>query len=489
MKMKINIKIITLICSILIFGACDNWLDVKPYDKIAEEDLFSSQDGFQSLLNGVYIELNDNNLYGSALMVEMVEVMGGCVKVGSDEGKWGDYVDLSGYKYNSEHWRRRFDRVWEKSYSLIMNCNKILDNMESKKSFFTGNNYDIIRGEALALRAMLHFDMLRLFGPVYKNEPENICIPYYMHQTPDINDLLPANKVMEYIISDLEAAEELLAKDPIITDGTMMSASPTGGSNFLRYRTLRLNYYATQGLMARVYLYAGDKANASIYAKKVINVAEAGLYPFVKRTEAKSDRVFSTEVLFGLTNTSRVLLFKNFYDPARNPAYIFTMDDRMLDYLYSPTASSSTSDLRLEAHWQQAMLPGLSGGVKYFYKYDDMPSSNVIENTIIPMLRLGEMYLIAAESESEDLDAGLQYINKLRNQRGIANLASLNMLNLTYEYMRELYGEGQLFYLYKRTFTTVFNRRNNSGTSLLGEAPSNKIFVVPLPDTESNNRK
>lgn len=486
--MKKNIKIISLICSILIFGACDNWLDVKPYDKIAEEDLFSSQDGFQSLLNGIYIELNDNNLYGSALMVEMIEVMGGSIKVGGEESKWGDYVDLSNYKYNSEHWRGRFDKVWEKSYSLIMNCNKILDNMESKKSHFTGDNYDIIRGEALALRAMLHFDMLRLFGPVYKNEPENICIPYYMHQTPDINDLLPASKVMEYIISDLEEAEKLLTKDPIITDGTMMSGSPTGGSDFLRYRALRLNYYATQGLMARVYLYAGDKINASNYANKVIDVAEAGTFPFVKRTEAKADRVFSTEVLFGLTNTNRVLLFKNFYDPARNPAFIFTMEDRMLRFLYSPSGSSTASDIRLEANWQEAVLPGLSGGTKYFYKYDDMSSSSDIENTIIPMLRLSEMYLIAAESQSEDLDAGLQYINTLRNQRGITNLSSLSTLNLTYEYMRELYGEGQLFYLYKRTFTTVFNRGHSNGSRLLGEAPSNKIFVVPLPETESNNR-
>lgn len=66
--MKRKIQLITLICCTLVFGACDSWLDVKPYDQIAEEDLLNSETGFQKLLNGVYIELNDENLYGSTLM-------------------------------------------------------------------------------------------------------------------------------------------------------------------------------------------------------------------------------------------------------------------------------------------------------------------------------------------------------------------------------------------------------------------------------------
>ena len=85
----------------------------------------------------------------------------------------------------------------------------------------------------MALRAMLHFDMLRLFGPVYMNNPENECIPYYLHQSPNVNDLLPANKIMEYVIHDLQEAEKALANDPIITKGTLME-SAGNESNFLR---------------------------------------------------------------------------------------------------------------------------------------------------------------------------------------------------------------------------------------------------------------
>lgn len=83
---------------------------------------------------------------------------------------------------------------------------------------------------------------------------------------------------MEYVIHDLQEAEKALANDPIITKGTLME-SAGNESNFLRYRVLRMNYYAVQGLMARVYLYAGDKTNASIYAKKVITGGRSGHIP------------------------------------------------------------------------------------------------------------------------------------------------------------------------------------------------------------------
>ena len=44
--MKRKIQLIMLICCTLIFEACDSWLDVKPYDQIAEEDLLNSEAGF-----------------------------------------------------------------------------------------------------------------------------------------------------------------------------------------------------------------------------------------------------------------------------------------------------------------------------------------------------------------------------------------------------------------------------------------------------------
>lgn len=113
-----------------------------------------------------------------------------------------------------------------------------------------------------------------------------------------------------------------------------------------------------------------------------------------------------------------------------------------------------------------------------------MVANGSIQNTMVPMLRLGEMFLIAAESQSSNLASGLQYVNILRKNRGVANLSTLTPDLLKYEYVRELYGEGQLFFLYKRLYSDIIS----SSSSSKNTKASDLVFVVPLPDSEKDNR-
>ena len=419
---------------------CSGWLDVKPYDQISEEELLESEEGFQKLLNGIYIELNSDELYGSTLSVEMIEILGGAYEIGDNSSVWGDYLDLKDYDYNTDYWRGRLNRTWNKAYALILNCNKLLKNIQGRQALFTGHNYDIIRGEALALRAMLHFDMLRLFGPVYSLNPE----------------------------------------------GTLMS-SAGNGSNFLRYRALRLNYYAVSALLARVNLYAGQKQDALTYAVEVIRASNNGIFPFVDRSlvvgnPEDPDRIFSSEVVFALSHAKRSQLFLNYFNPART-TFTFRMESDLISKaIFGGGAETGgyRDDYRNRVNWST------SGENRYFYKYTDMAQTGKIQNTMIPMLRLGEMYLIAAESQSDVLANGTSYVNTLRRNRGIStSLEALTPELLKYEYIRELYGEGQLFYLYKRLFSKVIW----SYTDSRNPEPSTNLFVVPLPDSETENRE
>lgn len=483
--MKKIIYTMIIACTTL-FASCDSWLEVKPYDQIAEGELQKSEEGYQKMLNGIYIDLNSDALYGQTLSVEMIEVMGGAYTIGTDNSVWGNYKDLSSYKYNTEYWRDRLDQTWNKAYALILNCNKILETIDGNKNLFTDGSYYIIKGEALALRAMLHFDMLRLFGPVYSKDSDKKAIPYYTKQTNSPEPILTAQEVMEKITADYEDALNYLANDPVKTEGTMMSSTEDGSSNFLRYRALRLNYYAVEALMARAYLYMGNKTEAFKYATDVIKTADQNIFPFVDKnlvigSPADPDRIFSSEVLFALTNTSRGTIHKNFFDPSRLPNYVFRMDDSMMSNLVyggAATTGGYQDDYRYRACWMA------TGSNRYFYKYSDMVANGSIQNTMIPMVRLGEMFLIAAESQSGDLKAGVQYVNALRRNRGVASLTTLTPDLLKYEYIRELYGEGQLFYLYKRLNSDIIT----SATSSKNPKASDLIFVVPLPDTETENR-
>lgn len=483
--MKKIIYTMIIACTTL-FASCDSWLEVKPYDQIAEGELQKSEEGYQKMLNGIYIDLNSDALYGQTLSVEMIEVMGGAYTIGTDNSVWGNYKDLSSYQYNTEYWRNRLDQTWNKAYALILNCNKILETIDGNKNLFTDGSYYIIKGEALALRAMLHFDMLRLFGPVYSKDSDKKAIPYYTKQTNSPEPILTAQEVMEKITTDYEDALNYLANDPVKTEGTMMSSTEDGSSNFLRYRALRLNYYAVEALMARAYLYMGNKTEAFKYATDVIKTADQNIFPFVDKnlvigSPTDPDRIFSSEVLFALTNTSRGTIHKNFFDPSRLPNYVFRMDDSMMSNLVyggAATTGGYQDDYRYRACWMA------TGSNRYFYKYSDMVANGSIQNTMIPMVRLGEMFLIAAESQSGDLKAGVQYVNALRRNRGVASLTTLTPDLLKYEYIRELYGEGQLFYLYKRLNSDIIT----SATSSKNPKASDLIFVVPLPDTETENR-
>lgn len=476
---------IYMLSALLLVTSCDQWLDVKPYDKISQDELLSSEEGFIKLLNGIYVELNRDMLYGGALTVEMIEIMGGAYVLGTDNSVWGNYRDLASYEYGTQYWRARMNETWNKAYSLILNCNMLLENLEITDVTFSDDNYKVIKGEALALRAMLHFDMLRLFGPVYSRNPDQMSIPYYKKYTVTPNEILPASEVAAEIIHDLLEARILLANDPVRKTGTMMDAPADGSSRFMYYRNLRLNYYAVSALLARASLYFGDDEAAYSYATEVIEAGENGIFPFVDKSLVTGspddpDRIFSSEIIFALTNSQRNTMFKNYYDPSRIPNYVFRMDNDLMSNIVfggGATTGGNQDDYRYRVNWVA------TGANRYFYKYSDMVNTGNIRNTMVPMIRMGEMYLIAAESRSSDLNAGLPYVNILRSNRGVADLQTLTPELLQYEYIRELYGEGQLFFMYKRMFAPVIFTPNMNRNP----QPSDKIFVVPLPDTETEN--
>ena len=194
------------------------------------------------------------------------------------------------------------------------------------------------------------------------------------------------------------------------------------------------------------------------------------------------DRIFSSEVVFALSHAKRSQLFLNYFNPART-TFTFRMESDLISKaIFGGGAETGgyQDDYRNRVNWST------SGENRYFYKYTDMAQTGKIQNTMIPMLRLGEMYLIAAESQSDVLANGTSYVNTLHRNRGIStSLEALTPELLKYEYIRELYGEGQLFYLYKRLFSKVIW----SYTDSRNPEPSTNLFVVPLPDSETENRE
>lgn len=476
---KTKISVIALLF-LLGFTSCNKWLDIKPADRVVEEHVFNTEAGVISALNGVYGELNKSELYGLTLGSEFIEILAQQYNIRSANT---NYTEVSNYGYTMSYSKGRLEAVWDNAYKAILNCNKIIENIESKKDLFPSKFHELIIGESLALRSFLHFDILRLFGPIYATSPDRISIPYINRISVSPSPLLPADQVALRILEDLDEAERHLKNaDPIIEEGPQ-NTEVEGADDTYRYRTLRFNYYAVLALKARIYLYIGDKTNALKYAKKIIDDPNReSFFPFVHHTEilsnaANPDRMFSTEVIFGMHNTGRNTIFQNYFNPdAAQAANLLIPRPGNITALFS----GEDSDYRNFPFWKTS---NLEVNAVYTMKYRAGETPTLYRNSLMPLIRLGEMYLIAAETETNETQAYM-HLNKLRNQRGLANVSSDLQTHIRNEYIKEFYGEGQLFFYYKRNnIATIRSGITNNNISM-----TEARYVPLLPDSENRYR-
>lgn len=469
MKSYKLLLLMALVCGS--FTSCKKWLDVKPSDRVTEENTFSTPQTFKKALNGVYIELNQESIYGKALSCELIDILAQYYPI-SDEAT--NNKELSKYNYTSAGNAGRFEKIWGTMYNLIANTNLIIRNSDDRREVLSDDYYGMIKGEALALRAMLHFDLFRLFGPVYTKSNTAARLPYYTDYVLLPNPVVGSVPYLEQVIKDLTDAVELLKNDPIIKYGPMGDESDA----FKSYRTLRLNYYATKALLARVYLYAKENELALETAKEVMEV-QAKWFPWIKAERAAEDQVFSTELLFSLQNTKRMNLFTSLFDA--NNVNATTVLAPMY-YVVLNAFEYERHDYRFMANLQNSVLIG-SENYQIFSKYEARTDS--FENQLIPMIRMSEMFYIAAETEPVKAN-GLKHLNVVRNNRGITSYASDISLFpdrlLLSEYFREFWGEGQLFYFFKRrNLKTIQDPSQEYGMLSLTE----NNYVVPIPEAET----
>ena len=140
--------------------ACDSWLDTTPPSQVPEEDQFDDEFGFRQALIGCYIGMADVDLYGKQLTWYSVEMQ--CVQY-SIHTQAKIYA-MGTYQYTTQRALSVLNSVWEKAYNVIANANNALKFIDKRQGVLDPISYRMIKGELLAIRAMLHFDLMRLYG-------------------------------------------------------------------------------------------------------------------------------------------------------------------------------------------------------------------------------------------------------------------------------------------------------------------------------------
>lgn len=458
--------------SMLLLTSCSDWLDIQPQQEIKTKHLYTSEEGYKSALTGVYKLMTENALYGQALTYGYVSKLEQRYDRLGQEINLEREAELYDYKNNNTSSNTQ-SHIWEAMYNAIANDNNLLYYLNLQGNQYLSNElFSIIKGEALALRAYMYFDLLRMWGPIYSEDSQFPTVPWRDVLTSEKEPLCTAQELVDHIMADLKEAESLLAIDPICT-----GQDRSNPIIFLRNRQYRMNLYAVQALQARINLWIGNKEKAKMYAKEVIDHCGLSL---VRSNSA--DPSMQAEALFMLDIFDLDTRVDNLF-----PADINRLNSPNSEALYLSlenaqeifeVQSTGLNDIRYKnregmVHAGSKVMPR-----KFIASVNGQTTRNM------PLIRLAEMYLIMAETDIPE--QSVTYLNTLRHARGIAAkhdvvyddtyTENTRMQLVGMEYQKEFLCEGQWFYFLKRTDSETFFKC--PVTSMKG------YYVFPIPDNE-----
>ena len=405
--------------------ACEDFLDQKSQMQVDAEHMFQTEQGFKDALTQCYVGLAGDYLYGKYMSYGPIETMAQHWELQSNN--WENLYQLD---FTLDNARQIFELIYGEMYNVIVHANNVLRFLEKNGAVIeSGQTRDVIEGEARAIRAFVHFDVLRLFGQMPFEPGKTVRLGYAETVGKQEIPFLDFDSYVEKLLKDLDMAEALLAeRDPLLVK-SLATLDETGENEdfFLDYRRFRFNLYAVKALKARVNLYLGRTEEAYRNALSVIQAKTKG-----------------GENVISLSGSDD--LEKEFYAMPSESIMLLSKTD--ISNTSSGTGTSS-KDLRL--------------------KYQ-----------VIPLLRLAEMYLIAMETAPSESEANRLYKDfMLSRQMLVSQDLSLEELRQEIEkqYRRELFGEGQMFFYYKRhSASTMLWGRNSDLTE--------DNYIVPLPETE-----
>ncbi len=438
-------------------SSCSNFLE-KENDGTALSDsrFFKDESAYLQALTDIYTQMRNKHLYGGSLTLTMNEFLA---------HNFTPYNEVSTAAYNGTFsdaaFTQTLDSTVATAYRIVAGCNKIISEAEkSDVVFFNTGQKEVITGECYAIRAALQFDLLRLFHPVPSQNPTFSGLPYVTEYAQKSLQPLTTQEILANVNNDLDRAESLLSTyDPILKGST---TTVKAGQLDRALRTFQMNYYAVKALQARVALWESNYQRAVNAADSVFNhlrnvSTRNQLFYYVTPGKYGSDYSFSREYIFGISSIPTGFtalsdsLFKSLGVTTINLRSIYQQNT---DIRYRAWFKSTNEGYTMENKFGKETL--LSGYVT------SSTGGAATLPAAIPYIKLGEVTLIKAEALNElgHTEEALELLTTMQANKNVDYAASAQdmtkekLRQLIYdEYQRDMFGEGQLFYLNKRVNT------------------------------------
>lgn len=470
MKTKL-IYITSLLLFTVAFSSCDKgFLTEEPILQQTNELTLASFKGLDQATLGAYTPLFNTPWYGRNYVVA-ADLRGGNAKISpKSSGRFRT-------EYQWAYTEGTGPGVWTTAYDAIARANNVINAIgdDFSEPNITQQQIDNIKAECLFIRAIGHFDMVRLYAQPYSYGSESLGIPVILETEIGLPERNTVQEVYSQVVTDLREAEEII-------DPAYLRSGANDERGFISLE-------AIQALLARVYLYMENWQDAAGYATKVINSGKFQMYTAADYTTVENGGVFGLEA----AKIPGEVIFE-IYGSEGNSGH---GNWDVIAYMLSPDGYGDVGasmdlvnlyedgDIRANLFRTHPDYGDALWSLKYPGKYDGAAFDLREEN--IPVLRLSEMYLIRAESMLKGAvvsgETALGDYNMIRTNRGLAAASSVTIPEIYTERRRELCFEGHELFDLARTERELV-RTDFSGSMNQNVSFPDYKWAAPIPLSE-----
>lgn len=448
---------LALATAVLTSSCKKDFLDLQPYDSVSSDVAITDVAGMKAALGGAYSNLGNVSLYGRTIPL-FGDLVADNVYISTINSN--RYLDF--FQVNYTITNANAQGIWQSAYSTISRANNVINS-----SIESSTEVDQLRGEALAIRALMYFELVKFFARPYTVDPNALGVPIVLEYDPALKPTRnTVTEVYTQIETDLTAAVGLMNEEK--------------SSGFF-------TKYAAKALLARMYQFKGEWSKALTAAEDVINNSGYSLLklnevlPFWSNNKDRSDKKeVLFEVVFDASNNLGNSSLAYFFDQT---GYGDALATESLYNTYSAT------DVRKEL-----IIVGSDVRNSTDKVVNKFPNAGSADKDDVKVLRMSEVYLIAAEAayHTGNEPLALTYLNAVAKQRdaGFAGYSSSGtaLLNdILLERRKELAFEGHRYWdlaRYNMDVVRVNLAGNYPGNVPLVIAADNFRRILPIPQTE-----
>ena len=466
---------------VAMLSSCNDFLELRPEYLISEGNFFKNQNDFEKALIGIYSSIrplyaNSSIIYVSDLTTDNTEIQWSSPTNDEMQFDQNNVTSTNGV----------ISGIWNTCLYTISRSNTVLGKIDNVE--FDQAVKDKIKGEAMFLRALSYFYMVRIFEnvPISKEvfaNPEQIT-------SADLT-LKPKEEVYKVIIEDLLAAEKLLP--------AALTADKT-----------RASLGTVKTLLGKVYLTTKDFDKATLKLKEVIDAKQYSLVTNYKSLFTNGNNNLAESILEVQFTVGRSIGndFSAKFSPAITSMALFPNNQQGSGRI-NPTQdimnAYETGDLRKDASVSD-VIPLINGTTvkgRYGKKFVDYTAIATSDGGVtFTVLRYADVLLMYAEALNEvsfqPAGEAFTYLNMVRTRAGLAKKTATEIptqqafrLAMEQERRVELAFEGYRWFDLVRTdrAITVLNSKKDQIRLVTDLTANNLVFPIPQSQIDINKDK